>query len=419
VISVPSIIRDACRGSRQLALLGALLGIPASRAGSQQPLTRTQAIDIALGKSVLVTAISADTLAAAAHVRSAREYPNPSVTLSYSKDAPNQHVALDVPLDLPGMRGARVRAAEASRTSSRFGFLAARAAIELNVDTAYTVAQGAALRARLSQATAQDASQLLQNTRARRDAGDASDLDVNVAEVAAGQAANIANADSLAAIDARLDLQSAMGLRADSVSIFVADSLRAPSLATSEVSDSALNEAPTVAAARAAVAAANETLAFQRRSLFGVPSIQFGADAGDPGGPETGLLPTVGISLPMPLFNRNSGAVDAARAEVTRAEAALRIARMQVTAQLARSRRRQFVAQSRIERDRKVLDAATQNVMLAERAVAEGELALSDVMEARRAQRDAQEQFITDLVAANSEAAVIRILTQPELIHER
>jgi outer membrane protein, heavy metal efflux system len=382
-----------------------------SAVGAQQPLRRAEAIRTALGASVRVTAIGADTLAAAARLRAAREYPNPSVTASYSRDAPQNHVSFDVPLDLPGIRGARVRAAEAGRASARFGFLAARAAIELDVDTMYTTAQGAELRAALSHLTAADAASLLRAIRARRDAGDASDLDVNLAEVSAGQAANVASVDSLEAVDTRLELQTAMGLRGDTVIVALRDSLHAPMRELTQAAPVAVASAPSVAAASSALTAAQQTLVFQRRSVFGIPAIQFGADAKDPSGAETGLLPTVGIVLPIPLFNRNGGAVDAAHAEVTRAQADLAIARLEASAQLARAYRMLTGAQARISSDSTILDASTRNVTMTERAYTEGQMAIGDILEARRAQHDAQAQYVTDLVAANVGAALVRVLT--------
>jgi len=402
-------IAHAIRCAGVLALLSLVPGLEA-----QQPLSRSEAIQTALGKSVLVTAISADTLAASARLRSAREYPNPSLTMSYSKDAPQNHFSFDIPLDLPGIRGPRVRAAEAARTSARFGFLAGRAAIELNVDTMYTTAQGAGLRAALSHEIALDAAKLLSDTRARRDAGDASDLDVNLAEVSAEQAANVANADSLEAIDTRLELQAAMGLRGDTIMVTLRDSLTAPDYGRVGVlSGPAPTPAstPAVAAASAAVTSAQQTLLFQRRSVFGVPSIQLGADAKDPTGAEKGLLPTVGIALPIPFFNRNGGAIAAAHAEVARAQAELTIAQLNAATELARAYRTRTVAESRVARDRTIMDAATRNVSMAERAYTAGELALGSILETRRAQYDAQAQYVTDLVSANVAAALVRVLT--------
>lgn len=396
---------------RTLACAGVVAILNAnSILGAQQPLTRTEAIMAALGASVRVTAISADTLAADARLRTAREYPNPSVSTSYSRAVPQIHFSVDVPLDLPGIRGARVRAAQAGRTSARFSFLAARSAIELTVDTMYTTAQGAELRAALSRSTSIDAARMLRDTRARRDAGDASDLDVNLAEVSAGQAANISNADSLDAVNTRLELQTAMGLSGDTILIAIRDSLAAPGRVKAAPL-TVVASAPTVAAASAVLTAAQQTLIFQRRSVFGLPSIQFGAEGRDPSGSEKGLLPTVGIVLPIPLFNRTGGAIAAAQAEVIKARADLALARLDASAQLARAYRTQSVAEARIARDRTILDAATRNVLMATRAYTEGQMAIGDILEARRAQHDAQAQYVTDLVAANVGAALVRVLT--------
>lgn len=387
----------------------AILNTP-SALRAQQPLTRAEAIQAALGASVRVTAISADTLAAAARLRTAQAYPNPTFTASYSRAVPQNHFSVDVPLDLPGIRGARVRAAQAGRTSARFSFLAARAAIELSVDTMYTTAQGAELRAALSHSTALDAARMLSDTKARRDAGDASDLDVNLAEVSAGQAANIANADSLEAIDTRLELQTMMGLRGDTMVVDLRDSLYAPARVVT-VTPASFASTPTVAAASAALLAAQQTLVFQRRSVFGLPAIQFGVEGKDPTGSEKGVLPTIGIVLPLPFFNRNGGEIAAAHAEITRAQADLAIARLEASAQLSRAYRAWSVAEGRITRDRTILDAATRNVSMAERAYAEGQMAIGDILEARRAQHDAQAQYVTDLVTANVGAALVRVFT--------
>src|SRR3989442_2336321 len=62
----------------------------------------------------------------------------------------------------------------------------------------------------------------------RREVGDASELDVRLAEVNAGQLENIAADDALVAVDALLAVQLAMGLPAETPTITLADSLVAP-----------------------------------------------------------------------------------------------------------------------------------------------------------------------------------------------
>ncbi len=396
------------------ATVWAMLLAPASLA-AQQALSRTDAIRLALGATSRIAAIAADTLAAAARARAAREYPNPTLNASYSKAAPQTHFIMDVPLDLPSIRGARVRAAQAAQLSARYTFLANRAAIELDADTLYTAAQGAALRASLSRATAADAATLLSATRARRDAGDASDLDVNLAQVSADQTANTAAADSIESVNAVLELQTAIGLPGDSVMVALDDSIGIPTSAAlvgaSAAPRGGLASAPTVAAATASLTAAQQTLIFQRRSVLGVPALTLGVEARDPTGSENGLLPTFGVALPIPLFSRNRGEIEAARADVTRAEAELTTVQREAASALARAYRTRSAAEQRVARDRAILAAATSNAALSEQAYTQGEMAMADVLEARRAQREAQSQYVSDLVAVNVGAALVRVLT--------
>jgi hypothetical protein len=48
---------------------------------------------------------------------------------------------------------------------------------------------------------------------------------------------------------------------------------------------------------------------------------------------------------------------------------------------------------------------------MAERAYTAGEMAIGNILETRRAQYDAQAQYVTDLVSANVAAALVRVLT--------
>src|SRR5881397_2505274 len=165
----------------------------------------------------------ADTAFAAGALRAARALPNPSLSAIYTKDVPHYHYVADLPLDLPWLRSARIGAAASARDAARYGFAFERAAIRFDVDTTYTGALAALARARLSRRNARDADSLLQMAEVRRQAGDASDLDVRLAAVSAGQLENAAADDSLAAVEALLAVQLAMGLPADAPTIALAD----------------------------------------------------------------------------------------------------------------------------------------------------------------------------------------------------
>src|SRR6266704_2358939 len=195
---------------------------------AQQQVTRADAVAAALARGARAALGRADTTAALGGVRAARAFPNPTFSGSYTKDTPNYHALGDLPLDLPWLRSPRIGAAEATRDAARYRFAFERAAIRFDVDTTYSRSLAAALHARLSRRTAADADSLLKVAELRRDVGDVSELDVRLAAVNAGQLENVAADDSLAALAALLLLQLQMGLRADTPSIRLADSLVAP-----------------------------------------------------------------------------------------------------------------------------------------------------------------------------------------------
>src|SRR6266550_2534224 len=195
---------------------------------AQQQVTRADAVAAALARGARLALARADTTAALGAVRAARAFPNPTISGGYTKDTPNYHALGDLPLDLPWLRAPRIGAAEAARDAARYQFAFDRAAVVFDVDTTYTRTVAAAMHARLSRRTAQDADSLLKIARLRRDVGDVSELDVRLAAVNAGQLENTAIDDSLAALGSLLDLQLQMGLAGDSPAIRLVDSLVAP-----------------------------------------------------------------------------------------------------------------------------------------------------------------------------------------------
>ncbi|HEV2670411.1 MAG TPA: TolC family protein, partial [Gemmatimonadales bacterium] len=195
---------------------------------AQQPVSRAEAVAAALARGARMAVSRADTTAALGGVRAARAFPNPTFSGSYTKDPPNYHALADLPLDMPWLRSPRIGAAEAARDAARYQFAFERAAIRFDVDTTYTRSLAAALQARLSRRTADDADSLLKIAELRRDVGDVSELDVRLAAVNAGQLANTALDDSLAALTVLLSLQLQMGLTGDAPAITLRDSLAPP-----------------------------------------------------------------------------------------------------------------------------------------------------------------------------------------------
>src|SRR3989442_10663050 len=386
-----------------------VFGACAVSLAAQQPVTRAQAVAAALARGARAAFGRADTAAASGALHAARLYPNPTALGSYSRDVPHYHVTADLPLDLPWIRSARIGAAASARDVARYNFAFERAAIRFEVDTAYTRALAALARARLSRRNARDGDSLLKMAQLRREVGDVSELDVRLAAVNAGQLENVAADDSIAAVQAHLSVQLAMGLPAEEVTIPLADSLAPPA----DSMPAPVGEPLPVAAAAATFRASERTLSLAHRSVFAAPSLQVGFDTDDPGG-QRGLLPTIGFSLPLPLFNWNGGEVRQAAAARDRAQASLDLARRETRAAPARVRPGFALALARLERDRRLLSSADRVAAMSLQAYAEGVVALPNVLEAQRNGRDALARYVDDVAAANDAAAAVRLLTATE-----
>src|SRR2546428_2890451 len=127
-----------------------------------------------------------------------------------------------------------------------------------------------------------------------------------------------------------------MGLPGDAPAMPFADSLAArPD--SMHAATRALEFLP-VAAAAASLRSAERSLTLARASRF-APSFQFGVDKGDPSSPNPNqLLPVIGFSLPLPLFNWSGGEVTRAIADPGRATAGLDLTRRENDAALSRAR---------------------------------------------------------------------------------
>ena len=422
---------------RRLGTIGALGLLAIVPAGAQRAVTRAEAEMAALSAGTRVALARADTAAALARLLSARAIPNPTLGAVYSKATPQKHVTLDIPLfDALWTRGLRVGQASASARASRLLFASERIAALVEVDTTYTRALAADARFRLSRQTARDADSLRKMTVSRRDAGDASDLDVDLATVVSGQQLNATTADSLSYMGAVLTVQTLMGISADSQAIVLADSLALTPLDTmvlrrtldggataitvpSAVTTAAITSQPSGIGATASVVAAEATLqaaelgiALQKRSMYLLPSISIGVEFGDPSGSEPGYLPLIGLSIPLPLFNRNQGPIAEAKAERDRAQVQLVAARLEARQRLIEGVREREQLIAKIARDRDLVIRAQRVADRSLTAYREGASALPAVLEARRTAREVLGQYIDDLAALLTVNTELRALTQ-------
>ncbi len=394
--------------TRTLSCLAFCVAVCGGTAAAQQVVTRSTAIDAALARGARLAVARADTSVAAAQLLTARALANPNLAASYSKATPQIHVTLEMPIDLPGRRGLRIESAKASQRAAGYRFRFERAAIILDADTTFTRAQAALAHAVLSRRNAADADTLFRMAVARRNAGDAAELDVQLATVNAGQQSNVAVADSLSLILALEDLRTVMGLPAGARPITIADSLIAPPAeGTLVVAGTPLP----VAAAEQTLAAAELTARLEHRNVLGSPSVLAGFETRDPSGAEPGILPTFGFSIPLPLLSRNRGPIAQAEAERVRAAAQLTLARLESEARIARALRERDAFLSRVVRDQALVASANRVAAMSITAYRAGAASLPNVFEAQRSAREVLKQYIDDVVAAWNANSTVRLMT--------
>jgi cobalt-zinc-cadmium efflux system outer membrane protein len=391
----------------------AWLAIPAAGA-AQQRVTLDQARAAALANGARLRLAAADEAAARADVLTARAFPNPTVTADYSKSAPQYHLTAEQPLEFPWLRSARIRAAQLGARGAAYRLEIERAAVRFAVDSAYVQAAAARELFALSARSEREGAELVRIARTRQEAGDASELDVELALVAQGGVESAALADSLAYVAAVLDLQALMGIPSAHPTIVPADSLESlPALALATSGEGAAAVPLSVAAAQANVQARTASVAMERANRWAAPSVMGGVEWHDPSGSEPGYLPTFGLSIPIPLWDRNRGGIATAQAQLQRAQAELEAAQREGAAAVAAAERSRAAAAVSVERGRALLEHAERVVALSTQGYREGAFPITTVIDARRAARDVLRQYVQDLAAlraAESAAALARIV---------
>jgi cobalt-zinc-cadmium efflux system outer membrane protein len=166
-----------------------------------------------------------------------------------------------------------------------------------------------------------------------------------------------------------------------------------------------------VAAAELALTAAEHSISAQKRSIFAPFSIQAGVEHGDPA--EPGLLPTFGVSIPLPIFNRNRGGIAQAQAERERARAELQLVRLETQTAIGRAERARRLSLEKVQRDRVLVESATRIAAMSLTAYREGAQGLPAVLEAQRNAREILSQYVDDLADAWIAIATLRLYDLP------
>ncbi len=379
-------------------------------------LTLAQALEEAEARSPAVIAARARVQAAAARIRQAGVRSNPELSVEVENflgtgdlaglKATETTVAVNQRLDLGGRRLARVTAAQAELAAEQVRLGIARADLAQSVREQFARAVVARERLRLAEDNEARARELARIAQILVDNGREPPLRALRARSAATQAAAEVEA-------ARAEERSS---RATLVSLFgVTDPVQALSGDLLDLTPRQVNpeQSLEVRLAEAERVAAEAALAQEHAASRLDPAVGLGVRHVR----EAGAVALVGgVSLPLPVFDRNRGNIEAARAGVRAADANLASVRASVRVRTANAVTNVQSAAARVEAlQRSAIPEAAEALRLSRRAYVEGRATLVELLDAQAAYREAQAALIdARLAQALATAELGRVAAQQD-----
>lgn len=373
------------------------------------------ALSLTLDEAQTRAATRSPTLSAARHevdasagaLRQAGARPNPTLTSTVEdtrRATRTTTTTLDFPVELGGKRGARQAVAERSRLIAEAEVAQARATLTAAVSQAYFTVLIAQHRVVLAARSADLSASHAEATARRVAAGRLPPLDETRARVDDAQA-------QLEVAEADAELQSARhalaALWGDPQPDFaqVSGDLQVP--ARPEVAELALqlDDSPQLALARLLADQRGDLAAVERSKATPDLTVSVGARHDNDLGRTQAIL---AVSVPLPFFDRNQGAVHEAEQRALKARDDERATRLRALNELQAASRQLTTARTSAQLlHDTVLPAAQQAHAGATTAFEAGKFGLLDVLDAQRALLQARTRHLLALSAAHQAAATI------------
>lgn len=347
--------------------------------------------------------------------RQARVIPNPTLGLeveNFSGSGPYRGMnqaettaSIAQTLELGGKRSARASAAQAEVQAAQQRAQRAQADFRFDLAVAYAEAEASDRRLVLAQDALGSAVEDARIARAFVEQGREPDLRRIQAEAAVQAARATVDEAKAARATAFANLTALAGAPTPITSIPVSLLDETPS--HSATNTPAASRAPGLLVAQAEREAAQRRLTLERRRAVPDVNVSVGFRRFEDG--DTSAL-VAGVSVPLPLFDRNRGNISAVQAEVTAAEARLNAARLDAEATVRAGTARAAAAETRLTATREGERAAQEAYRLTRIGYEGGKLSLAELLVARRALTDARVQAIAAASErVSAQAALARV----------
>lgn len=382
------------------------VGAPSVRPASELPppnreLTLEVAVRHAFARNPEIRAAEARLGEARGRLTGAETYPyNPTAQgQAASRRGGGQssvdfEVGLGQQIEIAGQRGDRIDTARGELAAERARLLRAQRLLAARVHLAFVAALEARELLEVSRRDMELAERLHDLAQRRLERGAGTQLDVNVAAAELGRAEARYQAADAAYQAERAALAEAMGLEATFLPLPQGElhvSLDAlPSL--ERLVESARMHRADLQALRDLEAASRARHELARAEAW--PDLTVRAFAGREEGSDT--LVGGGLSIPIPLFNRNQGRVEETRAQIDRVQAERHAGELSVGREVVAAHARYQAGLRTSERLRQlVLGTLEQNIELLQRSFEAGKATWPEVVVIRRALVDAQRELTT------------------------
>ena len=393
-----------------------------------QPAISTSSIQLTLGEAIAqalarnrdlrVSRIDIDI--SRGRLQQAQRYPfNPELSLEgdagrgVGREEPERRgvgagkIGLSQVIEIRGQRGLRVRGAEADVVRSQWTARDTERDVVAEVTRAFTELLIAQERITLAREALTLSESLRNAAKTLVDAGDVPELDLLRADVEVRRAENRLRLEETAAGTIARTLALLVGLPAD-ISVTATGSLLLDPVpgTVQELLDRARANRPDLKAAEAATTSARAALRLTETERF-FPSVTVSAgyaEALDFDARNRTAL--VGVSVPLPFWNRREGDIKAAEAEVTKQAAQRERLAAQIDKEVTTAFQQFAATQQMVERYlRQIVPAQQQTARLVEDGYRLGQLRLTEALLAQRDFIEARTAYLEAIGAYNTARA--------------
>ncbi|MGJ7509875.1 TolC family protein [Variovorax sp. GT1P44] len=385
---------------------------PAAADASSGSLTLDQALAFAVAKSPLLAASERELEATQGAVQQAGALRNPELSAlleDTNKETRTTTGVVSFPIELGGKRAARVAAAERGQDVARAELSNAKAQLKSTVIAAFFAVMVAQERVRLASGSAEIALQGADVTARRVAAGKISPVDETRAQVEMANAQLELSEAKAELFNARQTLAAQWGAAAPHFTEARGDLDNLPARASAESLQGELLQSPSLRTSRMELDRRRALVDVENSKRYSDVTLSVGAKRDNELGRTQAV---VGVSVPLPFFDRNQGNVYEATKRVEKAEEEYQYAQIRLANELSSASKQLEVSRASAQTLKTtVLPAAQRAHDAATKGFEAGKFGFLDVLDAQRSLLQARVRYLGALASSYQAATTIdRIL---------